>query len=90
MMTERETINSLIEHKKWLQTPVIYGETLQKLIEALDIAIFDISLQTPTEPIVDEKTDNWTCPNCFDEYADIERHKFCPNCGQAIKHKEKI
>lgn len=46
-----------------------------------------LCLQTPTEPLVDEKTDNWTCPNCFDEYSDMERHKFCPNCGQAIKHK---
>jgi len=29
--------------------------------------------------------DTWECPDCGEQYeVDYEKHKFCPNCGQAI------
>ena len=30
--------------------------------------------------------DSWDCPSCNTTYEITDVHKFCPECGQAIKH----
>lgn len=73
-------------------------EKTANALKASKMAIEALEKQTPRKPALSGDGyadgeivyDIWECPNCGAEYEiDCDgKHKFCPNCGQAIDWSE--
>ena len=88
-MTNKEVINFLnqvrkilLDDKSWLES------TIQPINEAFDMAINALTAQPerdiPLDCIIDDDG-NAICPKCG---ANAEWHKYCEECGQALKWRE--
>ena len=63
---------------------------------AINMAIKALEMQIPKEPIWEGDGyaegemvyDTWYCPSCDADYEDTDKHRCCPECGQAIDWSE--
>lgn len=87
MTKEKEAIERLKQNKAAAE---FYAGMIQnanaienelKDIEAIDLAIEALQKSIPKPPKKD-KEDNLLCPLCGE---DVDWHKYCEECGQAIK-----
>lgn len=89
-MTNKEAIQGLLNVKVQMAEESPFTKAVDLSVEALE-------KQIPQKPILQADGyydgelvyDTWLCPNCDTAYeVDIEKHKYCPNCGQAIDWSE--
>ena len=88
-MTRDEAINTLANFKVYISGG---GVVDKKANEALDLAIATLinlpsaqpERDIPLDYIID-KDGNAICPKCG---ANVEWHKYCGECGQALKWEE--
>lgn len=68
-------------------------ESIEPVNEACRMGREALALRLPTRPTLSGDGyadgvlvyDTWECPNCGQQYeVDYEKHKHCPDCGQAI------
>ena len=84
-MKTREAIDQIVFYKNVLELNPVFDEALGHGIEAL-------LKQVPKEPVWEGDGyadgaivyDTWYCPSCDASYEADEKHKHCPECGQAI------
>lgn len=81
-----EALEWIRKNKGWID-PYEFPEGQQVLFEELLNRAIPSIITTKTIFIYDEHKNYYECPSCMDEVS--QDYLFCPNCGQALKRKEK-